>query len=102
MTGGVLNSLNTRLDASSVRFILEHGESRLLFYDTEFEPLLRQAVQGMAAPPVCVAIVRQAVATQGFAGTDYESLIAAGDPDFDWRRVDDEWDAISLDRKSVV
>ncbi|HEY9572473.1 MAG TPA: AMP-binding protein, partial [Pusillimonas sp.] len=80
--------------------ILEHGESRLLFYDTEFEPLLRQAVQGMAAPPVCVAIVRQAGATQGFAGTDYESLIAAGDPDFDWRRVDDEWDAISLNYTS--
>src|SRR3546814_1235990 len=54
----------------------------------------------MAAPPVCVAIVRQAGATQGFAGTDYESLIAAGDPDFDWRRVDDEWDAISLNYTS--
>src|SRR3546814_6745178 len=54
----------------------------------------------MSAPPVCVAIVRQAGATQGFAGTDYESLIAAGDPDFDWRRVDDEWDAISLNYTS--
>src|SRR5690606_28229725 len=39
MTGAVLNALNTRLDAATLRFILEHGDSRLLFYDTEFEPL---------------------------------------------------------------
>src|SRR3546814_16008633 len=60
MTGAVLNALNTRLDAASLRFILEHGESRLLFYDTELEPFLRQAVHGMAATPFCVAFYTQA------------------------------------------
>src|SRR3546814_7219811 len=80
MTGAVLNALNTRLDAASLRFILEHGESRLLFYDTEFEPLLRPAVQGMAAPPACVSIVRKAGATQGVARADYDSQIAPGAP----------------------
>jgi fatty-acyl-CoA synthase len=100
MTGAVLNALNTRVDAATLRFILEHGESRLLFYDTEFEPLLRQAVQGMDAPPVCVAIVRQAGLTQGFSRLDYEGLVAAGDPDFQWRRVDDEWEAIALNYTS--
>jgi len=100
MTGAVLNALNTRVDAATLRFILEHGESRLLFYDTEFEPLLRQAVQGMDAPPVCVAIVRQAGLTQGFSRLDYEGLVAAGDPDFQWRKVDDEWEAIALNYTS--
>src|SRR5690606_19488125 len=100
MTGAVLNALNTRVDAATLRFILEHGESRLLFYDTEFEPLLRQAVQGMDAPPVCVAIVRQAGLTQGFSRLDYEGLVAVGDPDFQWRRVDDEWEAIALNYTS--
>jgi fatty-acyl-CoA synthase len=100
MTGAVLNALNTRVDAATLRFILEHGESRLLFYDTEFEPLLRQAAQGMDAPPVCVAIVRQAGLTQGFSRLDYEGLVAAGDPDFQWRRVDDEWEAIALNYTS--
>src|SRR3546814_2935984 len=37
MIGAVLNALNTRLDAASLRFILEHGEARVLIYDTEFE-----------------------------------------------------------------
>jgi len=100
MLGAVLNALNTRLDPATLRFILEHGESRLLFYDTEFEPLLKQAVQGMASPPACVAIVRQAGASQGFSSLDYESLVAAGDADFQWQKVGDEWDAIALNYTS--
>ncbi len=97
MLGAVLNALNTRLDAATLAFILEHGESRVLLYDTEFEELVRQATAGMASPPLLVAIGR----TDGAPSVaTYESLIAAGDPDFRWTKVDDEWDAIALNYTS--
>lgn len=100
MTGAVLNALNTRLDAATLRFILEHGESRLLFYDTEFEPLVQQVVAGMESPPLLVAIARLAGVSQGLSALSYENMIAAGDPEYAWAKVDDEWDAIALNYTS--
>lgn len=100
MTGAVLNALNTRLDAATLRFILEHGESRVLMYDTEFEPLVHQVVSQMEAPPVLVAVARMAGHSQGLAKLAYEDMLAAGDPQFAWRNVDDEWDAIALNYTS--
>ncbi|MGB6104238.1 MAG: AMP-binding protein [Pusillimonas sp.] len=100
MVGAVLNALNTRLDASALRFILDHGESRLLFYDTEFEPLVQQVAAGMDSPPLLVAIARLAGVSQGLAALSYEDMIAAGDPAYSWAKVNDEWDAIALNYTS--
>ncbi|MDS1140837.1 long-chain-fatty-acid--CoA ligase [Pusillimonas sp. SM2304] len=100
MTGAVLNALNTRLDAATLRFILEHGDSRLLFYDTEFEPLVEQVVARMESPPLLVAIARMAGASQGLSALTYEDMVAAGDPEFAWTPVGDEWDAIALNYTS--
>ena len=36
MSGAVLNTLNTRLDAEAIAFMLEHGEAKLLITDREF------------------------------------------------------------------
>ena len=94
MAGAVLNALNIRLDAKTIRFILEHGEARALIYDTEFEPLVRQAIQDLDAAPILIAINRTQAAT--LDAHDYEALLAAGDADFDWQPPQDEWDAISL------
>ena len=46
MLGAVLNAINTRLDAETVRFILQHGEAKALLVDSEFAPLAREALQG--------------------------------------------------------
>ena len=100
MAGAVLNALNTRLDAAALRFILQHGEARALLYDTEFEPLVKEVVAGMDAPPILIAIARTAPAAPGFAAYDYETLLAGGDPGFGWKKPDDEWDAISLNYTS--
>src|SRR5690554_2721505 len=100
MTGAVLNALNTRLDVDTLRFILQHGEARVLMYDTEFEALVRQATASMQTPPFLVAIARTAGASQGLASLAYEDMMAAGDPAYAWRKVDDEWDAISLNYTS--
>lgn len=100
MLGAVLNALNTRLDAGTLRFILEHGEARVLMYDTEFEGLVRQVVAGLDTPPVLVAIARQAGPSDGLAGLHYEALVQSGDPFYRWRKPVDEWDAIALNYTS--
>ncbi|MFT0547520.1 AMP-binding protein [Allopusillimonas ginsengisoli] len=100
MTGAVLNALNTRLDVATLRFILDHGESRVLFYDTEFELLVQEAIVGMLAPPLLVAVAREAGASKGLARFSYEQMIKMGEPDFAWQKPADEWDAISLNYTS--
>ncbi|NYT39048.1 acyl-CoA synthetase [Allopusillimonas soli] len=100
MAGAVLNALNTRLDAATLRFILEHGEARLLLYDTEFEEMVGDAVSGIAAAPALVSISRPSGPSQGLAKLDYEQLVAAGDPAWPGRPVENEWDAIALNYTS--
>ncbi|HEX7386366.1 MAG TPA: AMP-binding protein [Castellaniella sp.] len=96
MAGAVLNALNTRLDAATIRFILQHGEARALLYDTEFEPLVAEALQGLDQHPILIAIAHRQAATPGMAAYDYEALIASGSPEFNWQKPHSEWDAISL------
>src|SRR5207245_5375535 len=45
MTGAALNTLNTRLDAEAIAFMLEHGEARLLISDPEFAPTVERALR---------------------------------------------------------
>ena len=97
MAGAVLNTLNTRLDAATLRFMLEHGGAKLLLVDREFAPVMRAALAGMADPPEVIDI--EDAATVGAAplgALTYEALLAEGDPDFAWTPPTDEWDAISL------
>src|SRR5690606_38452452 len=94
------NALNTRLDAATLQFILEHGESRLLFYDTEFEPMVQQGAAGMESPPLLVAIERLAGASEGLSALSYEDMIGGRERDHAWAKVDDEWDAIALNYTS--
>ena len=52
MCGAVLNTLNTRLDAATIAFILDHGEAKVLITDREFSALIAEgagAGQGQAA-----------------------------------------------------
>ncbi|WP_166266700.1 long-chain-fatty-acid--CoA ligase [Marinobacter caseinilyticus] len=100
MCGAVLNTLNYRLDAASLRFILDHGEARVLFYDTEYEKLVRATVSEMDVTPILVSIERLAGASDQFADHSYEQLLARGEQTTQWQRPADEWDAISLNYTS--
>jgi fatty-acyl-CoA synthase len=101
MTGAVLNTLNTRLDAETIAFMLGHGEAKVLLTDTEFAPTVGKALAQLAAKPRVVDIV-DALGPGGarLSAVDYETFIAGGDPGFDWRPPADEWDAISLNYTS--
>src|SRR3954468_3230324 len=96
MLGAVLNALNTRLDAASIAFILEHGEAKVLLPDTEHAPVMRAAVALVRSPLHVVDIVDPAAEGERIGETTYEELLAGGDPGFAWEAPDDEWDALSL------
>ena len=98
MAGAVLNAINTRLDAATVRFILEHGEARLVIVDRELAPVMAEALGAMDAPP---AVVDYDDATYHGAGArigevEYEAFLEQGAADFAPLAVADEWDAITL------
>ena len=102
MAGGVLNAINTRLDAEAVAFILTHGEARVLMVDPEFAELAQRAVRIARGRDILVVDIPD----PGFAGghrvgtLSYDDLLAEGRPDFDWPMPPDEWDAISLNYTS--
>jgi fatty-acyl-CoA synthase len=101
LSGAVLNAINCRLDAEGVAFILRHGECKLLLVDREFAPLVATALQGMASPPRVIDINDHlAPAGPAIGETDYESLLAAGDPAFTGRWPTDEWSPIALNYTS--
>jgi len=98
MAGAVLNTLNTRLDAKTLAFMLEHAESKVLLVDPEFTALATEAL-ALISQDIYVIDVADAE----FEGEDkrigqieYEDWIAQGDANFEWHLPQDEWDAISL------
>jgi fatty-acyl-CoA synthase len=103
MTGGVLNTLNTRLDAATIAFSLGHAEARVLIVDKEFSKLAREALALMPAPhPIVIDYVDPEFAVEGerVGAIDYETFLSAGDPGFSWLWPADEWEAISLNYTS--
>jgi fatty-acyl-CoA synthase len=101
MAGAVLNALNTRLDAPSIAYMLEHGEAKLLITDREFAATVSEALKLLKNPPPVIDYDDPEFPQDGAQlGEDYEALIAEGDEDFAWEMPGDEWDAISLNYTS--
>ena len=95
--GAVLNSLNVRLDAATIAFILGHGEAKVLLTDTEFAPTIRAALELVGHDVLVVDIDDPSCAVHERVGAlDYESLLAEGDAHDMPERVADEWQACSL------
>ncbi|HEY8699277.1 MAG TPA: acyl-CoA synthetase [Rhizomicrobium sp.] len=102
MSGGVLNTLNTRLDAAALAFILDHGEAKVLITDREFAPVIKETLNLAKAKPLVIDYDDPEFPQTGekLGSIEYEAFIAGGDPDFEWKGPDDEWDAISLNYTS--
>jgi fatty-acyl-CoA synthase len=101
MMGAVLNTLNTRLDAEAIAFMLDHGEAKVLFTDREFSATVEKALALAQVKPLVVDVDDATFAGGKALGTiEYESLLAEGDEDFAWSFPRDEWDAITLNYTS--
>ena len=103
MSGAVLNTLNIRLDAEAIAFMLEHGEAKVLLTDREFSETISRALRLVPAnkrPLVIDVDDPQFVGGEKLGTLDYETLLAEGDPEFAWQPPADEWQAISLNYTS--
>nr|WP_298056538.1 acyl-CoA synthetase [uncultured Halomonas sp.] len=102
LAGCVLNTLNIRLDAEAISYMLEHGEAKAILVDPEFAEVIQQAVAKLTHKPLIidVADVEFLGETQGIGEIEYEALLNEGDADFAYQLPADEWDAISLNYTS--
>jgi len=101
MAGAVLNALNVRLDAATIAFILRHGEAKILLTDTEFAPVVKEALAQLDEKPLVIDIADPAgPGGERLGDMDYEAFLSTGDPDFQPLSPLDEWDAITLNYTS--
>jgi fatty-acyl-CoA synthase len=102
MTGAVLHSINTRLDAAIVAFQLDHADTKVLITDREFAPVMKAALALAKVKPFIIDYDDREFPQNGerLGSMEYDDFVASGDPEFAWRRPNDEWDAIALNYTS--
>jgi len=105
MSGAVLNTINTRLDASTVAYIIDHGEAKLFIVDRQLWPILEAALEMSELKPEIIIIDDVDATEKPALPTEhefsyYEDLVERGDETFVWRQPKDEWQALSLNYTS--
>ncbi|MCG5241838.1 acyl-CoA synthetase [Azospirillum doebereinerae] len=99
--GAVLNSINTRLDAATVAFILEHAESKVLIVDRGFSDVVRAAfAAGTAQPRVVWVDDEAAQSVEPVGELEYEDFLATGNAERPFVMPQDEWDDLALNYTS--
>ena len=107
MAGAVLNTINTRLDADTVAYIIDHGEAKLFIVDRGLLPVLLEALQSSQHQPDIVLIddPHASAAEQHTIPNDldyvlYPDLVAQGSAEYAWSLPEDEWQALALNYTS--
>ncbi|HJS31271.1 MAG TPA: AMP-binding protein, partial [Alphaproteobacteria bacterium] len=101
MQGAVLNALNVRLDAAAIAFMIDHGEAKVLFTDTEFAPVIKDAIKRAKKKPLVIDIDDpNGPGGERLGAKDFEAFLLEGDPDHEWSPPGNEWDAIALNYTS--
>ncbi|MDX1467190.1 MAG: acyl-CoA synthetase, partial [Halomonas sp.] len=102
LAGCVLNTLNIRLDAEAIAYMLEHGEAQAVLVDPEFAEVIEAAVAGLAHPPLLIDVDDALFEGEArrIGEVEYEALLAEGDPEYAYLLPQDEWQAISLNYTS--
>ena len=102
MTGAVLNTLNTRLDAEAIAFMLDHGGAKVLITDREFSPIIERALALISHKRPVVIDVADPMHPDGklLGELEYDAFLQTGDEAFEWALPGDEWNAIALNYTS--
>jgi len=110
MSGAILNAINTRLEADTIRFILEHGGAKVLFVDQDSTAVAEEALKDFSNPPVLITIKDTQATGDSISEIEYESFVDRNadtnnglvtlDPDWTWQLPEDEWQSISLNYTS--
>ena len=109
-SGAVLHTINTRLDAKTIAFQLNHCKAKVLFVDSEFSKLTQDAINILKNTtkdyplPYIIDIhdkeYKSTLPIIKIGKIDYNSFIENGDNNFNLIRPKDEWDAIALNYTS--
>ncbi|MDQ0122038.1 fatty-acyl-CoA synthase [Pseudomonas lini] len=101
LSGAILNTINHRLDAEGIAFILRHSECKLLLVDCEYMAVASAALERLEHRPALINI-RDHLAAAGADSQvpDYESLLAEGDATFEGVWPSTEWQPIALNYTS--
>ena len=104
MSGGVICAINTRLEADTIAYILQHGDSKVLLTDSQLSAVVKAALAQLKNPPIVIDIIdRQADAPQAgetLGSMDYEQLLATGETAIGWGLPENEWDTLALNYTS--
>jgi fatty-acyl-CoA synthase len=102
MLGAVLNAINTRLDADTVAYILEHGEAKVLIADRMFAGVVGPALKKLKRRPLVIDVDDPLYTGPGerVGSVEYESFLESGSPDFAWTLPVSESDPIALNYTS--
>ena len=96
MCGAILNAINTRLEAKTIAYILEHANAKVLLVDRDSTEVVKEALNKLEHSPILIDINDPASEGQAISETEYEALVASGDANFEWSLPNDEWASISL------
>ncbi|GJM03191.1 MAG: acyl-CoA synthetase [Rhodomicrobium sp.] len=102
MAGAVLHTMNTRLDAETIAFQMDHAETKVLITDLEFSDTIKKALELVGVTPLVIDYVDPVhdIAGQRLGEIEYEQFLSTGDENFSWKLPNDEWDAISVNYTS--
>ena len=99
MTGAVLNTINIRLDAKTIAYILNHSDAKVLVVDRQLHGEVKKALNTLNKKIIIIDIVDKFAdqsKCEQIGELEYESFLNTGDENFDWKMPEDEWQAISL------
>ncbi|XP_021725023.1 acetate/butyrate--CoA ligase AAE7, peroxisomal-like [Chenopodium quinoa] len=109
MSGAVLNTVNIRLNAQTIAFLLGHSASEVVMVDQEFFTLAEEALKivadtskGNFKPPILIVIADESCDPKGLqyalsrGAIEYEKFMETGDPEYAWQPPKDEWQSITL------
>jgi fatty-acyl-CoA synthase len=105
MSGAVLNTINTRLEADTVAYILGHSDAKVLITDTQYSPTVKSALAKLKNNILVIDIKDPDAILQGGEGEclgkyTYDEFMETGSLDYDPRKPEDEWQAITLNYTS--
>ena len=99
MCGAVLNTINTRLDAKTVAYILDHSEAKVLIVDRQLHSVIEKALSISKIKPIIIDIqdnFADQKLLKKIGDKEYENFLSSGDENYKWKIPKDEWQAISL------
>ena len=99
MVGAVINAINTRLDANTISYILDHSDAKVLIVDRQFHEVINNAIKNVKNKIHIIDIDDKDVDSSSFKKIgeyEYEGFLETGDENYGWKMPKDEWQAISL------